>query len=49
MGTLFDIVVFAAGFGVCWFCKDTLLRLVTGSNALIASLEARLTVLKAKP
>jgi hypothetical protein len=49
MGTLFDIVVFAAGFGVCWLCKDTVVHLVTGTNALIASLEAKLAMLKAKP
>ena len=46
MQTIFGVIVFAAGFGACWLCKDTLLR---GTDALIKLLEAKLAVLRAKP
>lgn len=49
MQTIFDVIVFAAGFGACWLCKDALLRFMTGTDALIKSLEAKLAVLRAKP
>jgi hypothetical protein len=49
MQTFFNVVLFAAGFGACWLCKDALLRFVTGTDALIKSLEAKLAVLRAKP
>ena len=49
MRTILDIVFFTAGFGVCWLCKDALLRFVTGTDALIKSLEEKLAVLRAKP
>ncbi|WP_456624302.1 MULTISPECIES: hypothetical protein [unclassified Bradyrhizobium] len=49
MTTTLDIILFAAGFGACWLCKDSLLRLVTGTDALIKTLEARLAALRAKP
>jgi hypothetical protein len=48
MRTMLDIILFAAGFGACWFCKDPVLRFVTGTDTLIRSLEARLAVLRAK-
>lgn len=47
MQTIFDLVVFAAGFGACWLCKDTLLRLLTGTEAQVKSLETRLAALRA--
>ncbi|QPF93791.1 hypothetical protein [Bradyrhizobium commune] len=49
MWTVFDVIVFAAGFGASWLCKDALLRFVTGTDALIKSLEAKLAMLRAKP
>ena len=49
MQTIFGVIVFAAGFGACWLCKDALLRFMTGTDASIKSLEAKLAVLRAKP
>ncbi|WP_256809011.1 hypothetical protein [Bradyrhizobium sp. Bra64] len=49
MRTTLDVFFFAAGFGACWFCKDPVLRLVTGTDSLIKSLEARLAVLRGRP
>jgi hypothetical protein len=48
MWTIFDVVVFAAGFGASWFCKDALLRFAIGTKAQVKSLEAKLAVLRAK-
>ncbi|MHC2537818.1 hypothetical protein [Bradyrhizobium diazoefficiens] len=48
MRTMLDIIIFAAGFASCWLCKDPVLRIVTGADALIKSLEARLAVLRTK-
>ncbi|WP_339034895.1 hypothetical protein WHZ78_24065 [Bradyrhizobium symbiodeficiens] len=48
MRTMLDIILFAAGFGVSWYCKDPVLRLATGIDALIKSLEARLAVLRGR-
>jgi len=48
MRTMLHIILFAAGFGVCWYCKDPMIRLVTRIDALIKSLEARLAVLRGK-
>lgn len=47
MQTIFDVIVFAAGFGACWACKDTMLRFVTGTEAQVKSLETRLALLRA--
>lgn len=47
MQTIFDVVVFAAGFGASWLCKDALLRFVTGTEAQVKSLETKLAVLRA--
>ena len=49
MRTILDILLFSAGFGICWFCKDPVLHFVTGTDALIKSLEARLAALRGKP
>ncbi|MET4801527.1 hypothetical protein [Bradyrhizobium sp. LB11.1] len=46
MQTIFDVIVFAAGFGACWFCKDALLRFATGTEAQVKSLEAKLGLLR---
>jgi len=46
MWTIFDVVVFAAGFSACWFCKDPIIRLVTGTETQIKSLEAKLAALR---
>ncbi|WP_265440893.1 hypothetical protein [Bradyrhizobium sp. SEMIA] len=48
MWTILDIILFAAGFAACWFCKDPVLRFVTGTDALIKSLEVKLAALRAK-
>ncbi|MBR0780468.1 hypothetical protein [Bradyrhizobium iriomotense] len=48
MWTIFDIILFAAGFAMCWFCKDTILRSVTGTDTLIKSLELKLAALRTK-
>jgi hypothetical protein len=48
MHTILYITLFAAGFAACWFCKDPALRLVTGTDALIKSLETKLAALRAK-
>ncbi|QQO17036.1 hypothetical protein JJB99_13290 [Bradyrhizobium diazoefficiens] len=48
MWTIFDIILFAAGFAGCWFCKDPVIRFVTGTEALIKSLEVKLAALRAK-
>lgn len=47
MQTIFDVIVFAAGFGACWLCKDVLLRFATGTEAQVKSLETKLAVLRA--
>ncbi|MGY3513129.1 hypothetical protein [Bradyrhizobium lupini] len=49
MRTILTILLFAAGFGTCWFCKDPVLRFVTGTDSLIKSLEARLAALRGTP
>ncbi|WP_168213261.1 hypothetical protein [Bradyrhizobium cosmicum] len=48
MLTILDITLFAAGCVAGWFCKDPVLRLVTGTDTLIKSLEAKLAALRAK-
>jgi len=47
MWTIFDIVIFAAGFAVCWFAKDKIIRFVTGTESYIRTLEAKAAALKA--
>lgn len=48
MQTILDIILFVAGFATCWFCRDPLLGFVSGTEALIKSLEVKLAVLRAK-
>jgi hypothetical protein len=48
MHAFFDAMVFAAGFGACWLSKDTIARLVTGTEAFVGSLETKAALLKAK-
>ncbi|MGY3234821.1 demethoxyubiquinone hydroxylase (CLK1/Coq7/Cat5 family) [Bradyrhizobium sp. USDA 4448] len=47
MQTILDVIAFAAGFGACWLCKDTLLHFVTNTEAQVKSLETKLTALRA--
>lgn len=47
MQAIFDVIVFAAGFGACWTYKDTILRFVTGTEAQVKSLETKLALLRA--
>lgn len=48
MRTILDVILFTAGFGACWFCKDPVLRLVNASHALIKRLGTKLTVLRGR-
>lgn len=46
--TLFlNSLVFAGGFAFCWFAKDKITVLVTGTESFIKALEAKAAVLKA--
>lgn len=47
MQIIFDVTIFAAGFGACWACKDTMLRFVTGTETQVKSPEAKLALLRA--
>jgi len=47
MWTSFDALFFAAGFAACWFAKDRITLLFTGTDAFITSLEAKAVALKA--
>lgn len=47
MQAIFDVIVFAAGFGACWTCKDALLRFATGTETQVKSLETKLALLRA--
>jgi len=47
MWTIFDIVIFAAGFAVCWFAKDNIIRFVAGTESYVRTLEAKAAALKA--
>lgn len=40
-------IAFAAGFAACWFAKDEITVLVSGTEAFVTSLEARAAALKA--
>lgn len=48
MRTFYELVAFAAGFGVCWFSKDVISRVATGTEAFVKSLEDKAALLKAK-
>jgi hypothetical protein len=46
--TLFiAFIAAAAGFALCWFAKDRITVLVTGTESFIKALEAKAAVLKA--
>ena len=46
--TLFIVFVSAAGgFALCWFAKDKITVLVTGTESFIKELEAKAAALKA--
>ena len=47
MWTMFDALTFIAGFAACWFSKDKITQLVSGTDAYVKSLEAKITGLKA--
>ena len=47
MWSLFDVLAFTAGFAACWFVKDRITVLFTGTEAFIKSLEAKAAALKA--
>jgi hypothetical protein len=40
-------LVFASGFALCWFAKDKITVLVTGTESFIGRLEAKAAALKA--
>jgi hypothetical protein len=47
MSNLLYVIVFAAGFAGCWFAKDRITEVVTGTEAFIRLLEAKAAALKA--
>jgi hypothetical protein len=47
MWTLFDGIIFSAGFAVCWFLKDRIARVVIGSETFAKALEAKAAALRA--
>ena len=42
-----DILLFAAGFNTCWFTKDWITRVVTGTDVFIKALESKAAALRA--
>ena len=48
MWTIFDVLIFIAGFTACWFSKDKITQLASGTDALVKSLEAKAAALKAR-
>lgn len=47
MWTIFDIATFVVGFAVCWFAKDKIIQLISGTDAFVKALEAKAAALKA--
>ena len=47
MWTIFDIVTFGAGFAACWFAKDKIIQIVSGTESYVRALEAKAAALKA--
>ena len=47
MWTIFDVLIFIAGFAACWFSKDKATQLLSGTDAFVKSLEAKAAALKA--
>ncbi len=48
MWSIFDNIVFAAGFTACWFSKDKIKVWVMGAETFISTLEDKARALKAK-
>jgi len=46
MGYFLDALFFAMGFAACWFCKDTIIKVITGAENFQKSLEAKIAALK---
>jgi hypothetical protein len=40
-------IAFAAGFALCWFAKDRITVVATGTESFIKALEAKVAALKA--
>jgi hypothetical protein len=47
MWTIFDLVMFAAGFSACWFSKDRISQAVSGAEAYAKVLESKAAALRA--
>lgn len=47
MTLLTAFIAAAAGFASCWFAKDKIIMLVTGTETLIRKLEAKAAALRA--
>ncbi len=47
MWTIFDVLIFVAGFGACWFSKDKITQFATGTDAFVKLLEAKAAAPKA--
>lgn len=48
MWSIFDVIVFAAGFAACWFGKDWLTSFYKSTEDKIGALEDKVRALKAK-
>ena len=47
MWNVFDAIVFAAGFAACWYGKDSIIKLVVGTENFVQKLEAKIAAAKA--
>jgi hypothetical protein len=47
MLTFLDIAIFAVGFSTCWFAKDRINQVFSGTDAYVKALEAKAAALKA--
>jgi len=47
MWTIFDLAMFAAGFGTCWFSKDRIAQAINGVEAYAKALESKAAALRA--
>jgi hypothetical protein len=47
MSTVFDLVMFAAGFAACWLSKDRIAQAVSGAEAYANALESKAAALRA--
>lgn len=41
MWSIFDIIVFAAGFAACWFSKDWVVKCYDATTSFVRRLEAK--------